>query len=186
MHSVTDQGDDHLASIRALAPEALIDRYSSGVHLLDRRVLALDEAALDTCFREDAGVGRWSCRVLIGHLADAELLMTWRLRRVASEDGPLLAPWDHESPVDAGLYTGVPTGGDRQVAGSIAVIHTLRLWNADWLRSLDQDSWRRSGLHPQDGPQTLRTILDLATHHLEHHARFLRAKLERLAPVPST
>lgn len=164
-----------------LALADLIDRYRGGSERLDRRLLDLTDAQLDTAFRPEAGVGRWPCRVLVGHIADAELVYTHRMRRAAAEDNPLLAVWDENAFIDSGLYGKADGGAGMPVAGSVAIIHTLRLWTADWLRTLDPSEFDRRALHPESGPQTIHGILVGAVWHLEHHAWFLSRKLEKLA-----
>lgn len=163
----------------------LIERYLGGVERFERRLLDLDDAQLDTYFRPEAGVGRWSCRVLVGHVADAELVQAHRMRRAVAEDRPVFAMWDENAFIDSGLYAGEAGGADRPVAGSVAVVHTVRLWMADWLRSLAPEAFGRQALHPEAGPVTVARLLAGATWHLEHHAWFLSRKLERLlGPAP--
>lgn len=166
-------------SVAALEIPALIDRYAYGVNCLDRRVLELSDEDLDTFFRPEAGVGRWSCRVLVGHLADTELVQVHRMRRMFSEEAPVVALWDENAFIDSGLYA-PREGAGLPVAGSVGVIHTLRLWTTEWLRALPEDGWGRRCLHPEEGELILRDQLVKTTWHLEHHAWFLRRKIERL------
>ena len=85
--------------------------------------------------------------------------------------------------IDRGLYGTEATPGEhRQPIGAfVAAVFTLRKWTVGWMRSLPEADWKRTALHPQRGEQTLRRILEYATWHLEHHAWFLRAKVERFA-----
>lgn len=163
-----------------LTPEALLERYRLGVERFDPRVLKLDDAQLDTAFRPDAGVGRWPCRVLLGHLADAEVAFVHRLRKVAAEDRPILQPWDEDAFIDAGLYGTPQTGAKFPIGAFVAAIHTLRQWTAAWLPTLPEPAWTRTGLHTQRGEQSLRTIFTYDTWHLEHHAWYLNRKVARL------
>lgn len=169
-----------LSGFIALAHPDIIDRYRRGTERLQRRLLDLNDARLDTAFHPDRGVGRWPCRVLMGHLADAELAFVHRMRRVVAEERPVFSAWDENAFIDAGLYGGASGGRDKPVAAFVAVIHTLRAWNAEWLATLGDGAWARSGLHPERGEQTLRTIMNYATWHLEHHAWYLDRKLELL------
>ena len=84
--------------------EALLVRYLRGVGNFDERVYDLTDEQADTAFLPDAGVGRWPVRVLLGHLADAELVYTYRVRRTIAEDAPVLALWDENAFVDGGIY----------------------------------------------------------------------------------
>ena len=167
-------------AIAALSSSELIERYARGSDCFERRTLELTDAQQDTAFRPEAGVGRWSCRILVGHVADAELVFAHRMRRAVGEDNPVLALWDENAFIDSGLYAGPKGGSDRPIAGSVAVIHTLRLWTADWLRTLTEAQWRRQALDPEYGALTVRDILVTAVWHLEHHAWYLSRKLENL------
>ncbi len=166
--------------LAALSADDLIRRYAGGAENLERRVLDLTDSQADTFFRQDAGVGRWSCRALVGHLADAEIVQAHRLRRTVAEEHPVFSIWDENAFVDAQLYCGERGGADRPIAGFVAVIHTMRLWTGEWLRTLGPEAWIRRALHPERGEVTVRTILALTTWHLEHHAWYLSRKLERV------
>lgn len=159
----------------ALPTPDLIERYAQGITLIDRRVLEMPDDALDTYFRAEAGVGRWSCRVVVGHLADAEIAFAHRFRRAASEEGPLLHGWDQDAFIDANLYT-----KETPIAGFVAVIHTLRKFSTEWLGTLDEAAWGRRALSQSMGERTLGGLLVDATWHLEHHAWYLNAKIARL------
>ena len=152
-----------------------------------RRVL--DDAQLDMAFLADAGVGTWPARVLLGHVADCELVFSHRMRRTAAEDNPVLGVFDEDAFVDQNLY-GLQRGeGERgpefaSPGASIAVTHVIRQWTGDWLRSLEPGTWERLALHPEAGPESLKKLAAKAVWHLEHHARFLTLKLDRmLGPI---
>ncbi len=160
----------------------LLARYTLSIEQFDRRVVQLKDDQLDMAFLPDANVGRWPIRVLIGHLADAELAFVFRMRLVVAEDQPVFTPWDENAFIDNDLYglNAKPAQPRLSIGGPIATIHTLRKWHAEWLRSLTPEQWERKGLHPERGEQTVRTILAYDTWHLENHAWFLNAKVQRL------
>ncbi len=170
------------AQIAALPAEELIGRYRMGLENFDPRIFELSDEQMDMAFLPDANVGRWPVRVLIGHLADAELSFSHRMRRAVAEENPLLAVWDENAFIDSGLYA----GGQYPVGGFIAVIHTLRRWTAEWLATLTPAQLERQAMHPERGPLSVRTILAYSTWHLEHHARFLNSKIcKMLGPAPA-
>jgi hypothetical protein len=169
-----------LALFLELPIPAAIDRYAIGVENFDRRVFELTDAELDTAFFPEAGVGRWPARVLLGHLADAELAQVHRMRRTIAEDHPVLSVWDENAFIDAGLY-GTKGEGELHPAGAfVAVVHTLRKWTAPWLRTLAEEQWDRKALHPERGEQGVRRMVAHISWHLEHHASFLNRKVELL------
>lgn len=187
---------EKVEQFKELGAIPLIMRSRRGIEHIDRRVLSLTERQIDTAFLPDAGVGRWPVRVLIGHIADADLSFVHRMRRIIGEENPVFSEWDEDSFIDANIYGNVHEGyADNDDAdharvmnalgGHLAVIHTLRQWTGQWLLSLPASAFDRAGMHPSRGRQTLMDVMSYYTWHLEHHARFLNLKLDRmLGPAP--
>jgi hypothetical protein len=170
-----------IKEIEAQPIAELVARYRQGLAGFDNRLFELSDEQMDQAFLPDAGVGRWSVRTLVGHVADAELAYTHRMRRAVAEENPVLSGWDVEAFIDSGLYS----DGRHPVPAFVAVIHTLRRWTAEWLLTLTPAQLERQALHPERGPESVRHMLALATWHLEHHARYLNAKVCRiLGPAP--
>lgn len=162
----------------ALSLEDLKKRYADGPALLDRRVLDLPEEKLTRTFSPESGMGLWSCAVVIGHLADAELAFVHRMRRAAAEEMPAFSVWDEDAFAARGLYvSGSPR---RSVALTLDSLQSLRSWTSLWLSELPSGDFERKGKHPERGEQTIRTILDYAAWHMEHHGRFLNQKVAAL------
>ncbi|MEM1166294.1 MAG: DinB family protein [Planctomycetota bacterium] len=164
------------ARLEALGFADLVARYRMGPTQFHASLLEVPDESLDTFFLPEAGVGRWSVRTLVGHLADVELLMVQRLRRIAAEEAPLLGGYDEDAAIDAGLYL----GADKPVAGFLAVLVSVRNWCGEWLTTLDRSVGERRALHPELGEVRFIGVLSYATWHLEHHARFLHLKLQKL------
>lgn len=192
--SVLEMPKPDRQAVLALDTHALIARYRRGIENFDRRIFFLDEQQLDTAFLPDAGVGRWPIRVLVGHLADAEIATIHRVRRAVAEDRPVIAPWDENAFIDAGVYghaSRVASTGQGPaisssafpLAGFVAVIHTLRRWMSEWLMTLTPQQWQRAAMHPERGELTVKTLVGYDTWHVEHHAWFLNAKVEKLLGV---
>jgi len=175
-----------MRQIKVLDAPALCARMHTGLGLFDQRVVELDNEQVSQAWLNDAGVGRWPIRVLIGHLADAELVLAHRIRRIIAEDNPTLNLWDEHAFIDGGLYGCTenpnllpPMGGD------LAIIHTTRSWLVVLLMQLNDLQWNREGMHPTNGPTSVRQIANYHCWHLEHHAYYLNAKVEKLlGPIP--
>lgn len=172
------------AELAELPVQALIARYRFGLEAFDPRLFELSDGQLDTAFLPSAGVGRWPVRVLLGHVADAELVQTHRIRRALAEPGCTLGLWDEEAFIDAGLYG---EGRKPPIAGFIAVVHAQRRWMSDLLMSLGEAEWARRALHPQQGELSVRWLVAYTAWHLEHHARYLQRKIvAMLGPRPES
>jgi hypothetical protein len=179
------------ADFEAMDPLALTMRYRRGIEYIDRRVFDLTEDQIDTAFLPDAGVGQWPVRVLVGHLADAELVYSHRMRRGVGEEKPVLGVFDENSFIDSMIYGNGPKAyaADPEadharvmgaLGGPLAVVHTLRQWTGQWLQSLTPEQWSRRAMHPEQGELTVKRLLAYTTWHLEHHADFLNRKLDKL------
>lgn len=186
-----DGTPDHALQIARMPTPELVRRYRFSVGAFDHRIFDLDDAQLDQAWLEEVGVGRWPARTLLGHLADAEVVFTHRIRKAVAEPGSVLSDWDEHAFVDAGLYdapapdTQTPNTEAPPVGAFVGAIYTQRQWVGEWLGKLADDAWTRSVLHPQRGELTLRDLAVINTWHLEHHAWFLNAKAERfLGPRP--
>lgn len=155
--------------------EAVLVRYLRGVEIFDSRLFDLSDEQTDRAFGGDDGEGRWSVRTLLGHLADAELVYTHRIRRTIAEDGPVLSLWDENAFVDGGIY-----GPELRspTAGFVAAIHTMRRWTAELLMSLSPEQWERRAMHPERGEISVLDMVRIAVEHLEHHNAFLQKKLD--------
>lgn len=177
-----------IGALTAMDWPDLVRRYAVGVEWFDPRLFHLPEGELDTPFKPDSGAGLLPIRALVTHLADCEMVYLHRMRRAVSEETPVLGVFDEQAFFDGPLYgRGTRTGvtSAPPVAGSVAIIHTLRRWAIDWLFDLDEATQNRSAMHPERGAMTVREILAFATWHLEHHTGFLNAKIELLAgPMP--
>jgi len=180
-----------------LPSQHLIARFRRGIEMFDRRVFELSERQIDQAFLPDSNVGRWPVRVLMGHVADADVSFVHRMRRVVAEDRPVFSEWDENAFVDSNIYGNDHSGyadtdeGDHArvmhaLGGPMAVIHTMRQWAGAWLLSLSEEQLDRTGMHPTRGEISVRTILAYATWHLEHHAQFLEKKLDLMVPAAQT
>ena len=186
--SAVDAPRPRMREISDLDAPTLCARMRMGLENFDPRVVELSGEQVSEAWVDTAGVGTWPIRVLVGHLADAEMVLSHRIRRILAEDHPKLALWDEHAFIDGGMY-GCTEGSTLQppMGGDLAMIHTTRNWLCALLMQLDESHWDRQGLHPDKGPITVREIANQNCWHLEHHAWFLNAKIEKLlgpAPMP--
>jgi len=162
----------------------LVVRYRTGVGLLDRRLFELSAAQEDARFERGLGMGVWSVRTLMGHLCDAELVYSHRIRRVVAEDRPVLTDWDEDAFIEGGLYASGSGGAELRepppVGGFVAMVYTTRQWQGEWLERLGAGAWSRMALHPSLGEVSLFELVSVVTWHFEHHAVILRKKLDHL------
>lgn len=117
----------------------------------------------------------WSIRDVLVHLADAELVRAVRFRLILAEDEPELFVFDEGNWKRKLQYLW------RSPEAAIALFESLRFASAELLRECDAKAWDRTGIHPADGPLSVRELLQRGANHAEEHAaqvRELRAELE--------
>jgi hypothetical protein len=132
---------------------------------LERRTAVLDEAEL----RQPERPGKWSVIEVIQHLADAELVTSFRTRMVLIEDEPELQGYDQDRWATGLRYVEVPLDlALTQLRGLRAA--NLRLW-----RTLTPEQRQRTGLHSERGPESVDLIIRMmAGHDLVHRRQIDR------------
>ncbi len=158
--------DSHAWLLKAL-------RETAGA--LQSYVWGLDDEAL----RRRPAPDEWCLLELLGHLRDCERRYLERLEAMAFEREPKIAPFDAES-----IQPDVPyvlLDPDETLAEFESLRHrTLRL-----LRSLSDEDWERTGLHPYLGPVTVTQVVREMSEHDLSHVWQARRIVEAVTGVPA-
>ena len=151
--------------------EALIDAFARGPDQLRLSVSGLAERELRARPR---GELRWSVHEIILHTLDSEIQGAYRIRKVWAEPGSILPGYDQDVWAREHEYAG--TVGDRE--GAINGLAALRAATLPVFRRAIAGDWKKSGLHPDYGPLTLRNLLELYADHVERHvAQILESRV---------
>lgn len=137
----------------------MIHRYENGPGDLIASVDGLSDRDLDRRLAPK----KWTIRQQVHHLADAELNLVYRMKKIIAEENPLLMAFDQNEWADTLLYT------KTSVEGSIALFYTLRASMTPILKSLEDSDFSRTGIHNQSGKVTLFGVLEHTVEHFEHH-----------------
>jgi hypothetical protein len=122
-------------------------------------VAGLTDAQLTTHFQ----AGEWTVAQNVHHLADSHMNSFVRMRLILTEDRPTLKPYDQD------LWAELADSGTSVLEESLGILEGL---HRRWVRlfeSLDEASWRRSGLHPENGEVTVEDILRIYAAHGQGH-----------------
>jgi hypothetical protein len=138
--------------------ERFSDVVSSMLAMPERLATALQSAP------EHTGDG-WSPREVLAHLADTEVFRGYRIRRILSEDNPLIDSFDEEAWAIAFHYD------HRELATSLATFSVNRLSTLELIRLAGGESLDRPYRHAAIGPLTL---ADLIHHTSDHDLSHLR------------
>ncbi len=105
--------------------------------------------------------GKWSAREILAHLADCELVFSFRLRQTLSEEHPIIQPFDQE--LWAKRYAAY------DLASALALFTAARNWNLKYLTTIDETDRHRPTTHPERGTMTFWTIVEtMAGHDINH------------------
>lgn len=119
--------------------------------------------------RKRPAPGKWSIAEIVAHLADTELAMGWRIRMAVSEPGSTLQPFDQDAWATSMHYD------QRDPRKSLEQYRSFRAANLALLKSLRPADWKKSGMHPERGRQSVQTIVQtIAGHDLNHLAQIER------------
>src|SRR6185369_1721406 len=111
--------------------------------------------------------GKWSIRQIAAHLADAELVGAHRLRQVIAEDNPTLIAFDQDA------WTKNLDYSRRKAEQSVDTFRRIRTENYELLKAVPDSAWVRAATNTENGPMTLRRLLEGYAGHAESHARQL-------------
>lgn len=144
--------------------EALISRLGGRdpveeLAALFERLPAAIEGLTEEELRRPETEGKWSILEVVCHLADTELTQAWRIRRVLTEENPVLEPMDQDVWAERLGY------GERDLEDALDQLRALRLGNLRLVERLSDDALERTSRHPERGAESLRTILELVAGH---------------------
>lgn len=143
----------------------LIQRYRDGYQAVVDSLAGASPEQLD----KPDGDG-WSARMVAHHLADSEMTSAMRLRKLISEEKPVLWGYDEE------LYSRKLWYTTRPIEVSLLAFRGARESTASILECLTEADWQREGWHSESGRYTTETWLEIyAAHAMDHAAQLRRA-----------
>ena len=109
------------------------------------------------------GPGKWSIAQILAHLADAEVVGSWRIRLILGNSGQPIQAYDQEVWADTFKYA------DRDPKESLKVFRVLRENNLSLLKNVPEKLWENHGMHAERGKETISRIVEMfAGHDLNH------------------
>ena len=108
--------------------------------------------------------GKWSAREIVHHLADSETISGIRLRRLLSEDQPVIQGYDQDEYALRLKYN------ERDMAPALEALHAARETTAQLFEQMSDEDWRREGTHSEHGRYTVEDWLTIYAAHAHNHA----------------
>ena len=143
----------------------LLERFRRGPEVVAVATTGAAGAQLD--FQPEDG--KWSVRMILGHLTDAELVAGVRFRRVIAEENPQLLAYDQEAWAANLSYS------KRRIADVMDLFRKLRAMNHRLLEELPEEAFSRTGMHSENGVMSLLDLLLGYVEHTERHAEQMHA-----------
>lgn len=107
--------------------------------------------------------GKWSIAEILAHLADAEVVGSWRIRQILGADGTPIQAYDQNVWAKTFRYE------DRDPRQSLKVFRVLRENNLSLLKSVSRKLWENHGIHAERGKETIAQVVRMfAGHDLNH------------------
>jgi hypothetical protein len=113
--------------------------------------------------------GKWSVKEVIGHVADTERVMSYRLLRIARGDATPLPGFDQD-PYVAAAHSDV-----RTLESLVTELEAVRASTLALVGSLGAEEWGRRGV-ASGREVSARALAHIIAGHLEHHAAILRER----------
>jgi len=141
------------------------------VHATTRAAIleVLTDAASD--LRTRPAPGEWSVLELLGHLLDAEIVVSGRYRWVLSQDRPPLFGYDQDRWVERLRHNDDPPDELLEVFSTLRTAN-LRLWNRS-----SADDRRRVAMHAERGAESYELMFRMLAGHDRFHLDQMRQTL---------
>jgi uncharacterized damage-inducible protein DinB len=134
---------------------------------LSRAIEGLSPAQL----REPEAPGKWSINEILQHLADSELVGSWRMRLIAAQDRPPLTGYDQDLWAERLHYS------DGDPAEALERFSALRRATMRLLDRATPEDLERVGVHSERGEESLGHLRRLyAGHDLLHLRQIARVR----------
>ena len=142
---------------------AWIEEIAQAPSLLRAAVAALPPGGLDRPYRE----GGWTGRQVVHHVADSHMNAFTRFRWALTEENPTIKTYDEKA------WALLADNLTMEPEVSLCLLNHLHDRWAVILRSLNDDQWKRSWVHPESGARDLTATLQAYAWHGRHHAAHL-------------
>jgi hypothetical protein len=106
---------------------------------------------------------RWSIAEIVAHLADAEIVASWRLRSVIGANGVTIQPFDQNA------WAAVFNYGNRDAKKALEVFRVLRENNLEMFKTIPRAAWDNYGMHLERGKETVAHLARMFAGHDTNH-----------------
>jgi hypothetical protein len=128
-----------------------------------KKLERLIKGATTSKLRKRPAPDKWSVNEILAHLAEAEIVGSFRMRMILGAPETPIAAFDQDAWVISGHYQ------KRDPRKSLEQFRVLREANLALLKSLKPEQWKHYGVHSERGQETIERIVTMfAGHDLNH------------------
>jgi uncharacterized damage-inducible protein DinB len=147
-----------------------IDAMTAAPRLLRHAVTGLSDSQLDTPYRP----GGWTVRQLVHHVADSHMNAYTRFRLALTEENPTIKPYEEAKWAELSDARTLP------IEVSLTLLDAMHERLVTLLRAINDNAFQRTLSHPENGPMTIDTLLNIYSWHGRHHVAHVTALKERM------
>jgi hypothetical protein len=126
----------------------------------------------DASLRQSEKPGKWSIAQILQHLADSEIVFSWRLRLILAQDRPTLTGYDQDLCAERLGYA------EADPTTALQIFRTLRQETVRLLRRASPADLKRVGIHSERGEESIEHLRKLyAGHDLLHLKQLARVRV---------
>ncbi len=138
-----------------------------------KKLARLIKGATPAKLRKRPAPEKWSAAEILAHLADAEIVVSWRVRAILGAPGTPIQAFDQDSWVAALHYP------KRDARKSLEQFRILRETNLALYKMLTPEQWKHHGLHSERGEESVERIVQMMAGHDINHLQQLEQILAR-------
>ena len=116
---------------------------------------------------------KWSAAEILAHFADAEIVVSWRVRAILGATGTPIQAYDQEAWFTAGHYP------KRDARKSLEQFSVLRETNLALYKMLTPEQWKQYGVHAERGEESIERIAEMIAGHDINHLEQIERILGR-------
>jgi len=166
-----ETAEEYEARLRSyIADQDPIAMQREAPRTLGKLIDGLSEVAL----ARQPSPGKWSIRAILAHMAEDELVSSWRYRQMIEHSGAVLSGFDQDHWARLGDYEAWTT------RDALEMFRLLREANLRMFCRLTPEDWQCFGVHAERGRMT---VEDLARHmagHDQNHIAQVRTLLQQV------
>lgn len=118
--------------------------------------------------------GKWSISEIVAHLADTEIVVSWRMRLILGSNGTPIHAFDQNAWASALQYA------KSDAKWSTNTFSMLRENNLRLLKAISKTAWENYGMHSERGQESIAHIVNMMAGHDINHVRQIEGVRKQL------